>query len=117
MSFAQAFRSCTASLTSRSLVRPAVVRCPTHMRVRCYSAENTAPESEENKVEEKPDKLSEIEGKLKAKEDEVVDLTVCVNLSFQNYLSLNTFLGSSALSTSRLFEPTTKCGSREGADA
>lgn len=117
----QAFRSCTASLTSaRSLARPAVVRCPTLMsrlRVRCYSEVTSTPESEETKAEEQPDKVSEIEGKLKAKENEVVDLTVCANLSMSNYLSLNPFLGSSALSSSRLFEPTTKCSSREGTNA
>jgi molecular chaperone GrpE len=77
------FRSCTASLTSRSLACPAVVRCPTRMsrlRVRCYSEKSTA-ESEETKTEQKPDKVSETEEKLKAKENEVVDLTVCANLS------------------------------------
>ena len=87
------------------------------LRVRCYSEQKTAPESEESKAEEKPDKVLEIEGKLKAKEDEVVDLTVCVNLRFQTNLPLNPFLGSSALSTSRLFKPTTKCSSREGTNA
>lgn len=57
------------------------------LRVRCYSEVTSTPESKakgdkaETKAEEKPDKVSEIEGKLKAKEDEVVDLTVCANLS------------------------------------
>jgi len=75
----QAFRSCTASLTSRSLARQAVVRCPTRMsrlRVRCYSEEKTTPEPEEIKADENPKKMSETEEKLKAKETEVVDLTV-----------------------------------------
>ena len=116
----QAFRSCTASLSAKSLARPAVVRCPTRMsrlRVRYYSEVTSTPEPEQTKAEEQPDKESEIEGKLKAKENEVVDLTVCVNLSKPNHLSLNPLLGSSALSSSRLFEPTTKCSSREGTNA
>jgi hypothetical protein len=84
--------------------------------VRCYSEEKTTPVSEETKADEKPDKMSEVEGKLKAKENEVVDLTVCANLSISKGQSLNPLLGSSALSTSRLFEPTTQCSSRERAD-
>jgi hypothetical protein len=55
------------------------------LRVRCYSEVKSTPESEtkpeETKPEGKPDKVSEIEAKLKAKENEVVDLTVCANLS------------------------------------
>jgi hypothetical protein len=46
------------------------------LRVRCYSEVTSTPELEETKAEEKPDKVSEIEAKLKAKENEVVDLTV-----------------------------------------
>lgn len=116
----QAFRSCTASLSARSLARPAVVRCPTRMsrlRVRCYSEVTSTPEPEETKAEEQPNKVSETEEKLKAKENEIVDLTVCANLSMPNRLSLNPCLGSSALSSSRLFEPAKKRSSREGANA
>ena len=87
------------------------------LRVRCYSEVTSTPEPEETKAEEQPDKVSEIEEKLKAKENEVVDLTVCANFSMSNHLSLNPFLGSSALSSSRLLEPTTKCSSREGTNA
>ena len=54
------------------------------LRVRCYSEEKSTVESEETKAEEKPHEVSETEGKLKAKENEVVDLTVCVNLSTSN---------------------------------
>ncbi|KAF8798029.1 GrpE nucleotide exchange factor [Phlegmacium glaucopus] len=92
MSFAastfQAFRSCTASLTSRSLARPAVVRCPTRMsrlRVRCYSEEKTTPEPEETKAEQKPDETTE---KLKAKENEVVDLTGRLRYLQADFLNL-----------------------------
>ena len=89
------------------------------LRVRCYSEVKSTPESEEAKAEESKaeEKPSEIEGKLKAKENEVVDLTVCANLSMSSHLSLNHLLGSSALSTSGLFESTTKCSSREGTNA
>ena len=90
----QAFRSCTASLTSRSLGRPAVVQCPTRMswlRVRYYSEKSTA-ESEGTKAEEKPDRVSEIEGKLNDKENEVVDLTVCANLFMSNLPVTDSFV-------------------------
>ena len=116
----QAFRSCTASSSARSLARQSVVRCPARMsrlRVRGYSEVTSTPKPEETKAEEQPDKVSEIEGKLKVKENEVLDITVCANLSMSNHLSLNSLLGSSALSSSRLFEPTTKCSSRKGTNA
>ena len=99
----QAFRSCTASLSARSLARPAVVRCPARMsrlRVRCYSEVTSNPEPEETKAEEQPNKSSEMEGKLKEKENEVVDLTVCANLSMSNRPFTESLLGSSALSSS-----------------
>jgi len=87
----QALRSCTASLSARSLARPAVVRCPIRMSrlwVRCYSEVTSTPDPEQTKAEEQPDKVSEIEGKLKAKENEVVDLTGRLRYLQADFLNL-----------------------------
>ncbi len=92
----QLFRSCTASLSSRTLARSAAFThsSSTFRGRRHYSDVNngeTKPEATEEVKEEvkegeaapaeKPQCAEELK-KLKAKEEEVVDLTVCFRLSW-----------------------------------
>ncbi|KAF8964690.1 GrpE-domain-containing protein [Flammula alnicola] len=98
MSFAassfQAFRSCTAALSTRSLARPAVSRCPTRlsrMGTRYYSEEKTTPAPEETKegaTKEPKSECAEVEAKLKAKEEEVTDLTGRLRYLQADFLNL-----------------------------
>jgi molecular chaperone GrpE len=102
MSFAapsfQAFRTCTAALSSRTLARPTATYCSARLSrlgTRCYSEgktsqtpevakEGSAGESTGTQAES-----TELEAKLKAKEAEVTDLTVrpLTPLPFQSLTS------------------------------
>lgn len=78
----QTFRSCTALLSSRTLVKSAAMNCPTRLVFsgrRHYSEKSTA-DAEEAKKETKEDTtvLTPEQEKLKVKEAEVIDLTVRV---------------------------------------
>jgi len=80
------FRSCTASLSSRTLAQSAVLRLPSRPLPgrRYYSEQTIVEETGESKGREdvvtKEEPLSPELEKLKAKEAEVVDLTVCVSV-------------------------------------
>ena len=94
MSFAassfQAFRTCTAALSSRTLARPAAIRCSTRLSslgTRCYSdgkATQTPGENTEGSSGESTGKQvdsTELEARLKDKEAEAADLTVRLLMS------------------------------------
>ncbi|PPR06621.1 hypothetical protein CVT26_001163 [Gymnopilus dilepis] len=106
MSFAasslQAFRSCTGALSSRTLARPALSRCQTRISrlgSRSYS-EQKEPSQEESKQEppkeeartdqanESNAKCADLQAKLKAKEDEVTDLTGRLRYLQADFLNL-----------------------------
>jgi len=77
----QMFRNCTTSLSSRSLARSAFAShsIPSLPRRRCYSDDASKDASKEDaKADTAEGSKTESEGekKLKAKEEEVVDLTV-----------------------------------------
>ncbi|PPR08092.1 hypothetical protein CVT24_010553 [Panaeolus cyanescens] len=95
MSFANTLRACTASLSSRTLARPSVARASFRLSnhsVRHYSEEKEKPsssESEQSKSsDDKSSAVSELETKLKAKEDEVVDLTSRLRYLQADFLNL-----------------------------
>lgn len=94
MSFAassfQAFRTCTAALSSRTLARPAAIHCSTRLSrlgTRCYSdgkTTQTLEETTEGSSGESTGKQAhstELEAKLQDKEAEVADLTVRLLMS------------------------------------
>lgn len=95
MSFAasslQAFRTCTAALSSRTLARPVAIRSSTRLSrlgIRCYSdgkTTQTPEETTEGSSAESTGKQvdsTELEARLKEKEAEAADLTVCPLISF-----------------------------------
>lgn len=96
----QFFRSCTTSLSSRTLSRSAALRRsgPSIVSRRHYSDKPTSEDAagktegkEESKEEVKP--LSPEAEKLKAKEAEVVDLTVCITFHlWPKFLDTNRLL-------------------------
>ncbi|KAL0946889.1 hypothetical protein HGRIS_013052 [Hohenbuehelia grisea] len=90
MSFAQAsrlFRSCTTSLSSRALARPSLPVAARH-----YSAEATETPAAEPKEKDGEKTLGKVvnplEAKLKAKEEEVVDLTGRLRYLQADFLNL-----------------------------
>lgn len=119
----QVFRqSCRAQTTFTS--RWAVRRTIPLAAGRHYSAEATEPSAETKQSETKGEKSAEtppnpLEEKLKAKENEVADLTVRIlRIFFDRPELTNTpFPESTTLSPSRFLEPAAECSAREGADA
>lgn len=75
----QSFRSRTASLSSRTLGRAVVLTRTSPLSRRHYSEQKSTAEAGEGKDGIKPGDapLTPEQEKLKAKEAEVVDLTVC----------------------------------------
>lgn len=90
------FRSCRVSLASRNLSRSAFTGSPTLSRIRTRhytsdgqsSTETTQPQTEVDKNSDRTERASDVDpcadvkNSLKAKEAEVVDLTVCVTNFF-----------------------------------
>ncbi|CAA7271695.1 unnamed protein product [Cyclocybe aegerita] len=98
MSFAassfQTFRKCTAVISTRSLTRPAIARCQrnaSRIGTRWYSEGKTEASAEAEKAEQPKEQAvdcSEIEAKLKAKEEEVSDLTGRLRYLQADFLNL-----------------------------
>ncbi|KAF8163307.1 GrpE-domain-containing protein [Crassisporium funariophilum] len=93
----QAFRTCTASLSSRSLARPATAISRTRMSrlaSRSYSEKATSVPEESKEEGQAGQKVgqdaacSELETKLKAKEAETVDLTSRLRYLQADFLNL-----------------------------
>jgi len=83
----KAFRTCTAALSSRTFARPVATHCSARLSrlgTRCYSEGKTTQIPEEAKEGSAGEstgtqaEFTELEAKLKAKEAEVTDLTVCL---------------------------------------
>jgi hypothetical protein len=109
MSASQLFRQCTASLSARSLARPAL-HTPRRLATgaRWYSEGTAEPEKEAKKEEEGSSSSStdsELAAKLKVKEDEVVDLKV----STMHYYVRNCWSLSVAYSSVKFFYYIQKC--------
>ncbi|PPQ93314.1 hypothetical protein CVT25_014443 [Psilocybe cyanescens] len=90
----QSLRSCTAAISSRSLARPAFGRCQTRLATfgtRHYSEQATSqPEGSNEDAQAQGSKTdcSELESKLKAKQEEVADLTGRLRYLQADFLNL-----------------------------
>ncbi|KAF9532990.1 mitochondrial grpe [Crepidotus variabilis] len=92
----KAFRSCTAALSApRTLARPVAGRCSTRLSrtgARCYSeqkvSEDKSKDDSATSKEGEADPSTELKAKLKAKEDEVVDLTSRLRYLQADFLNL-----------------------------
>ncbi|KAI0062252.1 GrpE-domain-containing protein [Artomyces pyxidatus] len=88
----QVFRSATSSLSARSVARASVAHRRAALGMRHYSEASTETPAQEEKEGEKKDegdaKLKAVEQKLKAKEEEVVDLTGRLRYLQADFLNL-----------------------------
>jgi len=108
---ARSLRSCSAAVSrTGSVQRTARVGA-----VRWYSDQATS-ETKETPAEKQDPAVQELKTKLKAKEDEVVDLKVSECFMTLRPLS-NVHIEPTAVLASRLSEPAAELGTGEGANA
>jgi hypothetical protein len=121
------FKASTTAISSRPFARtiPTRFTATSHFSRRHYSEEKSANGTPEQEMEEKKkeadakpdDKISGLTEKLKAKEAEVVDLTVsCTDTHTPSYFILTFRIGKTTVSSSRLCQSATEFCTREGAD-